>query len=227
MTDVKEIIPFGKQEPEMSKQTKILYVLVQHENPIKKIDFKDFIKNIKHHCKIQDFPWECRDEKTNRRIYPTYDRKNGAKNWFNRYDYKEAYRIYANHENDEDNVDLLLLEKSLRDTDIRDLFLIAKDILQEIKEMAKDQKYEYRRKASMETYVMVMSEIRRRLEIDGENLNIKSENVNTNLNLNVDDETEEERLDRYADYFKRINSKATSISGNNNIGQEKDGDNPT
>ena len=226
MKDIAEIIPFGKQEPEMSKLTKQLYVQVQHNNPLEKINFKAFITNIKEYIQIYDFDWTCKHE-NGRKCYPRYDKKECAKDWLRRYDYKGAYRVYAEYRNEETNLDLLLLEKTLRDTDIRDLLTIATGILQEIKEMAKDQKYEYRRKASMETYVMVMSEIRRRLEIDGENLNIKSENVNTNLNLNVDDETEEERLDRYADYFKRINSKATSISGNNNIGQEKDGDNPT
>ena len=37
-----------------------------------------------------------------------------------------------------------------------------------------------------------------------------------NMDLNVkDNETEEERLERYADYFKRINSKATSKDNSN------------
>lgn len=46
-------------------------------------------------------------------------------------------------------------------------------------------------------------------------------NINLNSNINADvgivtNETEEERLNRYANYFERINSKATSISSNNN-----------
>ena len=226
MKDITEIIPFGKQEPEMSKLTKQLYVIVQHKNPLEKINFKAFIKNIKEYITIYDFDWTCKHE-NGRKCYPHYDKKECAKDWPRRYDYKGAYRAYVEHQNDEDNIDLLLLEKTLRDSDIRDLLIIAKGILQEIKEMGKDQKHEYRRKASMETYVIIMNEIRKRLEIDEENLNIKSENTNTNLNLNVDDETEEERLDRYANYFKRINRKATSISSNNSVGQEKDGDNST
>ncbi|WP_407413795.1 hypothetical protein [Methanobrevibacter sp.] len=40
-----------------------------------------------------------------------------------------------------------------------------------------------------------------------------------NLNQTIkSDETEEERLERYANYFKRINSKATSIPSKNNSG---------
>ena len=34
----------------------------------------------------------------------------------------------------------------------------------------------------------------------------------------VDEETEEEKLERYADYFKQINSKATSISDEDSAG---------
>ena len=216
MKDITEIIPFGKQEPEMSKLTKQLYVKVQHQNPIKKINYTDFLRNIKEHCKIHHFDWTCRHPKTNRRIYPSI--KGNAIHWCKNYDYQGAYRIYAEYMNGENELDLLLLEKSLKDFDIRLLFEISQDILNEIKSLPKEPKYEYRRKASMETYVMIMNEIRKRLEIDEENLNIKSENVHTNLNLNVDDETEEERLDRYADYFERINLKAKSISSKDSTG---------
>lgn len=217
MTNITEIIPFGKQEPEMSKQTKQLYCIVQHDNPLKKINFKEFITKLKEYVEIYDFDWTCKHE-NGRKCYPRYDKKECAKDWPKRYDYSGAYRTYAEYQNGESGIDLLLLEKTLQDNDIRELLIISEGILHEIKEMPQDQKYEYRRKASIETYVMIMNEIRKRLGIDEENLNIKSENVHTNLNLNADNETEEERLDRYADYFERINRKATSVSSKDNTG---------
>ena len=174
MTDIAEIIPFGKQEPLMSRLTKELYCKVQHENPLKKINFKEFIINIKKYVEIYDFDWTCKHE-NGRKCYPRYDKKECAKDWFKRYDYKGAYRKYAAHENGEDELDLLLLEKTLRDCDIRLLFTIARDILNEIKSLPKEPKYEYRRKASIETYKIIMDEIRERLQITIDNDDSSSE----------------------------------------------------
>ena len=70
--------------------------------------------------------------------------------------------------NRENNIDLLLLEQTLRDYDIRHLFIIAQNILEEIESLPKEPKYEYRRKASMETYKLIMDEIRERLQIQNE-----------------------------------------------------------
>ena len=167
MQDITEIIPFGKQEPEMSKLTKQLYVIVQYNNPLKKINFKDFIYKIKEYIEIYDFDWTCKHE-NGRRCYPRYDKKECAKDWPKRYDYKGAYRTFAKHMNRENNTDLLLLEQTLRDYDIRHLFIIAQSILEEIEALPKEPKHEYRRKASMETYKLIMDEIRERLQIQNE-----------------------------------------------------------
>ena len=196
MKDIAEIIPFGDQEPELSKLTKQLYCIVQHDSPIKKIDFKDFITNIKEYCKIKDFPWTCKYD-NGRRKYPSYDKKNGAKNWFKRYDYREAYRIYANYMNGEDETDLLLLEKTLKDADIRLLFTIAQDILNEIESLPKEPKYEYRRKASIETYKIIMDEIRERLQIT------PNDDDNTSEVIPVSDNPEHE-LEEIAEEWDKL-----------------------
>ena len=88
----------------------------------------------------------------------------------------------------------------------------------DVKEIANSLGYDSALNLDDHSSFVLNNEIRKRLEIDEENLNIKSENVHTNLNLNVDDETEEERLDRYADYFERINLKAKSISSKDSTG---------
>jgi len=185
MTDIAEIIPFGDQEPEMSKLTKQLYCIVQHDNPLKKINFKEFIIKIKEYVEIYDFDWTCKHE-NGRKCYPRYDKKECAKDWLKRYDYRGAYRKYAAYENGEDETDLLLLEKTLRDCDIRLLFTIAQDILNEIKSLPKEPKYEYRRKASIETYKIIMDEIRERLQITPD------DNDNTSEVIPVSDNPEHE-----------------------------------
>ena len=167
MKDITEIISFGPQEPEMSKLTKQLYVIVQYANPLQKINFKSFILKIKEYIEIYDFDWTGKHD-NGRKCYPRYDKKECAKDWFKRYDYHGAYREYAQYMNGETNTDLLLLERTLRDCDIRLLFTIAQDILNEIDSLPKAEKYEYRRKASMETYKLIMDEIRERLQLTPE-----------------------------------------------------------
>lgn len=167
MADISEILPFGDQEPEMSKLTKQLYCIVQHDNPLKKINYKEFILKLKEYVEIYDFDWTCKHE-NGRKCYPRYDKKECAKDWLKRYDYRGAYRTYANYMNNEDETDLLLLERTLKDSDIRMLFAIAQNILKEIESLPKEPKYEYRRKASMETYKLIMEEIRERLQINPE-----------------------------------------------------------
>ena len=187
MTDITEIIPFGDQEPEMSKLTKHLYCIVQHDNPLKKINFKEFIIKIKEYVEIYDFDWTCKHE-NGRKCYPRYDKKECAKDWLKRYDYRGAYRKYAAHENGEDETDLLLLEKTLRDCDIRMLFTIAQDILKEIESLPKEPKYEYRRKASMETYKIIMDEIRERLGLNKEDIDNEPETMSIPLTPEQEDQ---------------------------------------
>ena len=203
MKDIAEIIPYGPQEPELSKMTKQLYVIEQHKDPIKKINYKQFIKDIKKICKAHDFPWEYRDKKTNRRVYPNY--KKNAKNWHKDYDYPGAYRVFAEHQNGEDNIDLLLLEKSLKDSTIRQLFQMAQECLDRIDELSEQEKTNptfnaaYLKKAETERYVMIMEEIRKRLGIDEETLNIKSQNTTTNVNLSY-----EEMIAQEESFFKAL-----------------------
>jgi len=170
MKDITEIIPFGDQEPEMSKQTKQLYVKVQHNNPLKKINFKEFILKIKEYIEIYDFDWQCKHS-NGRKCYPRYDKKECAKDWPKRYDYRGAYRTYARYMNGEDETDLLLLEKTLRDNDIRTLFAIAHSIFEDIQNYQQnndDGKYAYKLKALLESYKLIMDEIRARLELETE-----------------------------------------------------------
>lgn len=184
MKDIAEIISFGPQEPEMSKLTKQLYVIVQNDHPLKKINFKQFINNIKEFIEIYDFDWTCKHD-NGRKCYPRYDKKECAKDWFKRYDYWEAYRTFATYQNNENEIDLLILEKTLKDSDIRLLFIIAQDILKEIESLPKEQKYEYRRKASIETYKLIMDEIRERLCLT-------NEEPTSNETINIPDNPEHE-----------------------------------
>lgn len=73
--------------------------------------------------------------------------------------------------NGEDETDLLLLEKTLRDNDIRTLFAIAHSIFEDIQNYQQnndDGKYAYKLKALLESYKLIMDEIRARLELETE-----------------------------------------------------------
>ena len=203
MKDITEIISFGPQEPEMSKLTKQLYVLVQHDNPLKKINYAEFLRNIKEHCKTHHFDWTCRNDKTNRRVYPSV--KGNAIHWCKNYDYPGAYRTFAEYQNGENTTDLLLLEKTLQDGTIRQLFQMAQDCLDRIDELSEQEKINptfnaaYLKKAETERYVMIMEEIRKRLGIDEETLNINSTNTTTNVNLSY-----EEMIAQEESFFKAL-----------------------
>ena len=169
MKPINEILPYGEHEPEISKETKHLYCIHQHSNPLKKIVFKHFLKNIKEICKIHHFEWKIRDPKTNRRKYPSAN--GNAIHWHKNYNYDDAYRAFADHQNPITHNDLLRLYESLKDMDIRSLFTIAQQYLKDIQtyqENNSDGKYAYKLKALIEGYTLIMDEIRTRLGLDKE-----------------------------------------------------------
>lgn len=204
MKPIAEIIPFGDQEPELSKLTKQLYVTVQHKDPITKIDFKDFITNIKEHCKMCDFDWTCRDPKTNRRVYPSYDKKNAAKNWPVRYDYRGAYKEYANYVNNEDGDELLLLNDTLRDSGVRGLFIILQQIekdLKELQEKPKTDDYSFELKRLLESYKLCLSIIAERLGLDVKKLEVNG-NIKSESKIELGKKSKQEMDDEYEAIFK-------------------------
>ena len=122
MTLISEIIPFGQQEKELSKQLKQLYCIHKYNNPLKKINFKEFVNKIKYYAEIYDFEWEVKYP-NGRKHYPKYDKPDFAKDWKSRYDYDGAYKVYANYMNDDESELLLIGEKKYRHDDLPQLIL--------------------------------------------------------------------------------------------------------
>lgn len=203
MEEIDEKLPYGKQEPELSKLTKQLYVREQHKNPFKKINYRDFLKNIKEICKIHHFDWTCKYD-NGRRKYPSIN--GNAIHWCKNYDYPGAYRIYADLISDENYDELLRLNRILQDGEVRGLLEEKQNIRNQIHNLDHDDSnYSFELKRLLESYKLCVSLIDselgldvKRLEVNG---NIKSEN------LNVEVKSTDEVLKEHEDSISRFISR--------------------
>lgn len=202
----------GYNESELSYATKRLWAIVNYYELYEKITFEYFIKNIQEFIEKYEFDWP--EPKPGKDKYPKYDT---AKEWPSKYDYDSCVQCFENYQlnYDKEKADKIHEKRYFKDTlsDFKNYDAYEEQIQ---KELSKDnpnpseiEKWEHLKEKSMN----------RNDRRSGRDVKKIEANINSNINADVGiatNETEEERLNRYANYFKRINNKATSIPSNNN-----------
>lgn len=201
MTDITSIIPFGDQEPEMSKLTKQLYCIVQHDNPLKKINFKQFILKLKEYVEIYDFDWTCKHE-NGRKCYPRYDKKECAKDWLKRYDYRGAYKVYADSVSNDNYDELLRLHRILQDGEVRGFFEEKQNIRNQIHNLDPDDPdYSFELKRLLESYKLCASLVDSELGLDVKKLEVNG-NIKSESKIELNRKSKKEMDDEYEAIFK-------------------------
>lgn len=131
MTHISEIIPYNPQENELSKALKGLYCIHKYNNPFKKINYKEFVKKVKHYDNIYDYGWNVTYE-NGRKHYPKYGKPDNARNWKKYYDYDGAYLVFADYMNNISSENMLRGEKKYRYDDLPKLIKSRTDVADEL-----------------------------------------------------------------------------------------------
>ena len=198
----------GFNESPVCYATKQLWAIVCFYEIYEDITFKYFIEHIEDFIKKYKFDWP------KGKPYPNYKT---ACLWPSKYDYKECVQCYENYKlnYNTEKADSIHDKKYLTDTvsDFKHYDKYDKLIDEELNNSEPDFK-------KIEQLENLKERVwNRNIKRSGRDVKKIEGNINSNINADVGiatNETEEERLNRYANYFERINNKATSISSNNN-----------
>ena len=182
-------------------QTKQLYCIVQHDNPLKKINFKQFILKLKEYVEIYDFDWTCKHE-NGRKCYPRYDKKECAKDWLKRYDYRGAYKVYADSVSNDNYDELLRLHRILQDGEVRGFFEEKQNIRNQIHNLDPDDPdYSFELKRLLESYKLCASLVDSELGLDVKKLEVNG-NIKSESKIELNRKSKKEMDDEYEAIFK-------------------------